>query len=193
MDYDMMFRKAQEMTMYRQQNGSFISPEDTICVIASENGRIFTGMNRYEEINGQMVNIHAEAETIKSLQLAKESGIQTVLLVSASTGVPMLPCQHCLRSIALLATQNGTCEIMMHDRAVPITELSEFTKSQPVQPSNPAKLGNDQLHSTNLSVSVGVGSQILKNRVSSLLEGMDDTDEEEKSRKGILGGLFKRK
>lgn len=194
MNYDMLFKKANEMASLRRRSGELISPDDTICVIFSGGGRIFTGTNRHETVNGRAINIHAEAEAIRSLQAAKESVVRTVLLISAMHGTPLLPCEHCLRSIALLNPENIKCEIMMHDRAVPITELGDFSgkvkESKNLSVSEGLKVQSVPLEET------ANDSDILKQRVNSLLSVVDEDEEEEKKDeqpKGLFGGLFRRK
>lgn len=194
MNYDLLFKKANEMAALRRQSGALISPDDTICVLFSGSGRIFTGTNRHETVNGRALNIHAEAEAIQSLQAAKESVIKTVLLISAMQGSPLLPCEHCLRSIVLLNPENIKCEIMMHDRAVPVTELGDFsgkvTESKNLSTSEGVRVTSQNVEE------IANNSDVLMQRVNSLLSTVEEDDDEEKEDdqpKGLFGGLFRRK
>lgn len=193
MDYNIIFRKAYEMADLRLRNGELISPDDTICVIFSGTGRIFTGTNRHQTVNGKAINIHAEAEAIRGLQAAKESLIKTVLLISAMQRTPLLPCEHCLRSIALLNPENIHCEIMMHDRAVPLSELGDF--SGKVQESKNLSKSQGLRVASQALAEDGNNSDLLKQRVNSLLNAFEEEeqDEEEQKPKGLLGGLFRKK
>jgi len=193
MNYNLLFKKANEMAALRRRSGELISPDDTICVLFSGNGRVFTGTNKHQTVNGKAMNIHAEAEAIRSLQAAKETSIRTVLLISAMQGTPLLPCEHCLRTIALLNPENTKCEIMMHDRAVPITELGDFSGKV----SESKNLSSEGLRVSGQKIEEeGNESDILKQRVNSLLSVVEEDTEAEKEDeqpKGFLGGLFRRK
>ncbi len=140
--------------------------------------------------------IHAEADAMRNMQAMGDSIVQKLLLLSVVNGMPLLPCDDCMRMILSLHTENIRCEIMMHDRAVPIAEFSEKLKAY-----NAARNGLTPDIRTVTSVSVpappetGSTSNLLKSRVDSLLNVGDDEDEveEETKKKGLFGGLFKKK
>lgn len=214
MNYETIFQTAREIAQQRIRNGEPVLPDDTVCVIASVSGKLYTALNRRENVNGTIRNIHAEKEVIRSMQAAAETGIQTVLLLACSTGLPLLPCDDCMRSIIALNPDNIRCEIMMMDRAVPIAEfLEHFRKhgnmqnmqtSQPYAHAAPAATAVTSVTSVSVSaVSVQIpeatnDADIIRSKVSSLLHAAeddeDDTDKKPKpEKKKRFGGFFGKK
>ncbi len=181
-------------------------PDDTVCVIASVSGKLYTALNRRENINGTVRNIHAEAEAIRSMQAASETMIRTILLISCANGMPLLPCDNCMRSIVALNPDNIRCEIMMMDRAVSMSEFRDrilprqnMQMSQMSQPYAQAKPTVTSVSAVSMQVpEASNDANLLKSRVNSLLSAATDDDDEEETKhkpekKGFFGGLFGKK
>ncbi len=212
MNYETIFQTAREIVSQRLRSGEPVMPDDTVCVIASVTGKLYTAQNRRENVNGTIRNIHAEKEAMRSMQNASETVIQTVLLLSCSNGMPLLPCDDCMRSMIALNPDNIRCEIMMMDRAVPIAEFidrfrpkANMQASQPYAQAAPAK---SVTSITSVSVSASAVSvqipeatndaDLLRSKVSSLLHAAeddeDDTDKTQKpEKKKRFGGFFGKK
>lgn len=212
MNYETIFQTARELASQRVRSGDPVLPDDTVCVIASVSGKLYTGVNRRENVNGTICNIHAEKEVLRSMQNAGETGIRTVLLLSVGTGMPLLPCDDCMRSFIALNPDNIRCEIMMMDRAVPIAEFidrfrpkANMQASQPYAQAAPAKTVTSI---TSVSVSASAVSvqipeatsdaDLIRSKVSSLLHAAEDdedsTDKKQKpEKKKRFGGFFGKK
>lgn len=170
------------MAAQRAIQGNLVTPDDTVCVICSQSGTMYTGSSHVENLNGIAHNVHAEAEAIRSMQGGNEAVIHALLLLSVSTGMPILPCEHCLRSVLSLHSDNIVCEILMADRAVPIRELVKDADKY------------IRREKTEYNVSAGEDAGVLMARVSSLLGDTEPEDEEEDdSSGGGLFGLFRKK
>lgn len=194
MNYDLMFQKANELVAMNMRTGVPVTPEDTICVILSGNGRVYTGRSRHQNVNGKQLMIHAEAAAIQSMQAVGESVVRTILLVSAINASPLLPCEHCLRSILVLNRANKACEIMMSDRPVPITEIGDVAEA--IADYDDAKPDKPKVTEDGEPAPAPVN--LLEERINSLLnaadEGMEDEpDIPEPDLKGFFGGLFRKK
>ena len=212
MNYETIFQTARELASQRIRSGEPVLPDDTVCVIAAVSGKLYTGVNRRENVNGTIRNIHAEKEVMRNMQNAGETGIRTVLLLACGTGMPLLPCDDCMRSIIALNPDNIRCEIMMMDRAVPIAEfidrfrpIANMQTSQPYAQAAPAK---SVTSITSVSVSASAVSvqipeatndaDLIRSKVSSLLHAAeddeDDTDTKQKpEKKKRFGGFFGKK
>lgn len=185
MNYDAIFQKARSLAAQRASQGEPATSEDTVCVISSQSGRMYTGVSHVEKVGGTRHNVHAEAEAIRSMQGGGEAVIHALLLVSVSTGMPILPCEHCLRSVLTLHADNIQSEILMPDRAVPIRELVKdadkfIRRDTPQEPET-----------------VPTGAGVLMDHVNSLLNAAEEIDDDEEAeeapKKGFFGGLFRRK
>lgn len=196
------------------QSGEQLMPDDTVCVICSGSDTLYSGCNRRATINGMLRNTHAETEAIRNMQKAGEAAVRQVLLISVANGMPLLPCDQCLRSFLSIHPDNIRCEIMMHDRAVPITEFIEKLRhpqtahsaqyppqqsvQQSVQGIPKAEVKEFRLTSVSAPQDGANEANLLRNRVNSLLAAADEIDEEEAEekaagKKGLFGGLFRKK
>ena len=217
MNYDAIFQRAREIAAQRMQSGEQLMQDDTVCVICSASDTLYTGCNRRASVNGMLHNNHAEVEAIRNMQKAGEAAIRQVLLISVANGMPLLPCDQCLRNFLSIHPDNIRCEIMMHDRAVPITEFIERLRhpqaahsaqlppqqslQHPVRQSQgipKAEVQEFQLTSVSAPQDGANEANLLRNRVNSLLAAADELDEEEAEekaagKKGLFGGLFRKK
>lgn len=181
MNYDAIIQRATEIAMQRMNSGESVTPDDTVCVLCSSSGRLFTGLNRFEKKGGMIHNVHAELEAIHNMQVMGESVIQAMLLISITNGMPLLPCFDCMRQILALHTDNIYCEIMMQDRAVPIAEFSEQLKAQARMQSSVPNISIQQVASVSASLTGEAknDASLIKNRVNSLLSVVQDSDDDE--------------
>lgn len=208
----MIFQQARDAAAQRTMSGEQVLPDDTVCVIASISGRLFTGYNRRDTINGIQRNIHAEIEAMRAMKTAGESTVCTLLLISCANGMPLLPCDDCMRSILTLNPDNIRCEIMMMDRAVPIAEFfnrimpkqrthADGRVSQPVSQQISQQFNAAPTVTSVSAVSVQIpeatnDANLLRNKVTDLLNTVDDDDdkdEEQPKKKKGFGGLFRKK
>lgn len=196
MNYDSIIQRAQEIATQRLKSGEPIGPDDTVCVLCSASGRLFTGLNHIEMKAGVVHNTHAEVEALRNMQVMGETVIQALLLISIANGMPLLPCYDCMRQILSLHTDNINCNIMMHDRVVPISEFSEQIKAhQKMRVSMPqTSVHRVTSVSAPLPPEASNESNLLKNRVNSLLSAAEeDEPEEAEDGKKKRFGFFKKK
>ena len=181
MNYDAIIQRATEIAMQRMKSGEAVTPDDTICVLCSSSGRLFTGLSRVDNQGGTLQYVHAEMEAIRNMQVMGESVIQTLLLISILNGMPLLPCFDCMRHILSLHTDNIHCEIMMQDRAVPLAEFSEQLKAQARMSAASPAISIQRVTSVSapLPAEARNDASLIKNRVNSLLSVVEDDEEEE--------------
>lgn len=194
MNYDLIIQRASEIAMQRMQSGERVMPDDTVCVLCSASGRLFTGVSHLINQGGMIQNVHAELEAIRNMQVMGESTIQAMLLISIVNGMPLLPCFDCMRQVLSLHTDNIHCEIMMQDRAVPIAEFSDQLRAQAVRTALP-NIGVQRVTSVSVPVPAEAHNEanLIKDRVNSLLSVVEDESEEEKeSEKKKRFGFFRK-
>ena len=181
MNYDAIIQRATEIAMQRMKSGEAVTPDDTVCVLCSSSGRLFTGLSRVDNQGGTLQYVHAELEAIRNMQVMGESVIQTLLLISILNGMPLLPCFDCMRHILSLHTDNIHCEIMMQDRAVPLAEFSEQLKAQARMSAVSPAISIQRVTSVSapLPAEARNDASLIKNRVNSLLSVVEDDEEEE--------------
>lgn len=197
-NYEAIFQCAHEIANQRMRSGEPISQDDTVCVICAGSGKMYSGINRRETSGSVPRNIHAEEEAIRNMQAAGEAVIQALLLISVANGMRMLPCDECMRKVLALHPDNIRCEILMPDRAVPLSEFSRKLSAAVHTPVNPvAKPEVHQVPSVSVPLPQGVGSDaaLLKSKVNDLLGVTEEEEEEEEevTLRSILGGFFKKK
>lgn len=193
-NYDAIFQRAHEIANQRIRSGEPVLPDDTVCVLSTGSDKLFTGLNHREQAGGSIRNIHAEVEAIRNMQAAGESHIRTLLLISTANGMPMLPCDNCMMSIIALNPENNRCEIMMMDRAVPISEFIDKLRPMGRPLATP---GVNSVTSVSVQVRDATNdANLLKSRVNSLLDSIEDEADEDDAKpqkKKRFGGLFKKK
>lgn len=198
MNYEAIIQRATEIAKQRMMSGERIMPDDTVCVLCSSSGRLFTGLSHFVNQGGMIQNIHAELEAIRNMQIMGESVIDSMLLISIVNGMPLLPCFDCMRQILSLHTDNIYCEIMMQDRAVPLAEFSDQLRAQAVRTTLP-NLGIQRVASVSVPLPTEVRNEanLIKDRVNSLLNVADDEEDQiaetEDENKKKRFGLFRKK
>ncbi len=201
MNYEAIIQRATEIAKQRMMSGERIMPDDTVCVLCSSSGRLFTGLSHFVNQGGILQNVHAEVEAIRNMQIMGENAIDSLLLISIVNGMPLLPCFDCMRQILALHTDNIYCEIMMQDRAVPLVEFSDQLRAQTMRSTLP-NMGVQRVASVSVPLPVDVrnDSSLIKDRVNSLLSVADDDDDEleelekqEDGDKKKLFGFFRKK
>ena len=199
LNYDAIIQRAREIATQRMKSGEPVGPDDTVCVLCSASGRLFTGLNHADMQNGVLHNTHAEIEAIRNMQVMGESVIEALLLISITNGMPLLPCFDCMQHILALHTDNIHCEIMMQDRAVLLSEFTEQIKAQQKMRASVHQPTVQRVTSVSAPLPPEASNEanLLKSRVNSLLTVVaDDEDEEEEkqdSGKKKLFGFFKKK
>ena len=123
MAYEFMYNVALDMVNKRTSSGEPVSPEDTVCVIYSNTGRIYTGMSRIDNQRGMVNLIHAEVDAIRNMQSFGENGIESLLLMHIYSRSLMLPCGNCIGSVLSLDPSNSQCWVWGPDRLMRITEI----------------------------------------------------------------------
>lgn len=191
---------AHAAAIHMLESNSFISADDTVCAIRTVSGNVYTGAS-HSAPNG--APIHAEIEAVQSMLASGESAIVELVLIGTQSRMQLLPCNNCISYILSLAPENTNCFILMPDRAVNINEISMVAFHGGAAPEPPAFNGGASLNyaahtggtafhavapeiphgiDETAPVSVNTGSassDLLKNKVSSLLSVADDDDDDE--------------
>ncbi len=127
MQYETIFKSAFDTASARISSGQFVPPDETICVVCSKSGKLFTGISRQMNMGGSVTTIHAEIEAIQQMISAGESSVEALLLINTMSRVPMIPCNGCMAQIVSLDQGNTSAQIMLQDRVIPISEIGNFT------------------------------------------------------------------
>ena len=155
MAYEFMYNVALDIVNKRTEAGEYISPDDTVCVIYSNTGRLYTGLSRMEQNAGQLNLVHAEIEAIRNMQGFGDSGIESLLLLHASSRSFMFPCNSCMNYILSLNPANSQCWVWGPDRLMRISELGFGQGNNSVQ-FNPAPQFNSRSSSHYSTSSVSI-------------------------------------
>ncbi|WP_295156139.1 hypothetical protein [uncultured Ruminococcus sp.] len=225
MTFEAIYNIALEVANARAQSGEFIAPDETICVILSRTGRVYNGVSHTEMMNGVPMSVHAEVDAMRNMQTyGNEVAVDSMVLIDTINRSPMLPCSGCVSYIVQMSPENAMGSVVMPDRMIPLSEMlgtgggyaaNQMFSGMPNGMPAAAPVNQGYVQSLQYgaqppvqSVSSpipdtpmgGVGSSrsdLLKNRVSSLMmaaENDDDDDEEfleelgnGKKKKGLFG------
>ena len=184
MTFEAIYAAAVDTVNKLAAGGEMITPDKTVCVISTRSGRIYYGVSRPEPINGVMTELHAEIDAVRNMQSYGDTAIAELILISAMNRTAMLPCAACVNFILSQGAENAQACAAMPDRMIPLAEIARFSGGN--QPAA-APMRN-----------ISAKGDLLKDRISSIMEGVDDDDEEDeelleqlsKPKKKKLFGLF---
>ena len=128
--YSKMMEAARSRVQQYLQSGAMVRPMDTVCVIYTQSGRVYSGMSHTSLHRGQVMVTHAEVEAVQNMLAFHETSIQVIMLLNAYTGKPMLPCTDCIRYIISLKPENSECQIMLNQSSVSISEINVASNVQ---------------------------------------------------------------
>ncbi|MBP3271047.1 MAG: hypothetical protein J6M17_02315 [Ruminococcus sp.] len=211
MTFEQIYNLALDAVNKRVQGGEYIGPDETVCVICSQSGKMYTGISHIEMMNGAPMSIHAEIDAIRKMQSFGEVAIASLVLMNSLSRSPMLPCNGCVSYIMSLTPDNASAVVMMPDRMIRLPEVSMFAGGgaaapQGVQPyggmsQNMSGYRSQSVPAPNTKGSGGGSSKgdLLKDRVSNIMSIADDDDDDDEfleelaadsKKKGLFGGLF---
>lgn len=135
MAYGFIIDKAIEMINKRYDKGHNPVMGDTVCVVLTADGKIYTGQNRYvypnNSTSGIQNNIHAEEEAVRSMKADGEKVIRAITVFDSCSGQPILPCNGCINLIMSLDQENVNSLIVTPSGNIRITDVHMY--AAPVQ------------------------------------------------------------
>lgn len=243
---------AADIVKKRRESGNIIGSDDTVCVLCTNTGNIYTGISGLETINGMTNLFHAETDAVKTMMSHGESVIESVSVFSSLSLAPILPCNSCLSMIVSLTPENINTVIVTPSGNIKITDIGMFAQNPVSQPqywqpgfgqgmnqsvysyntpdsaymnnssymynqpspamqnssvyiggpapsapvhnsaNNPELIINTDTSSYNQKAQSSAGNDLLKNKLSGLLDEEDDDDIELDKPKKKRKGLFRR-
>ncbi|SDA12198.1 hypothetical protein SAMN02910447_00553 [Ruminococcus sp. YE71] len=190
MTFDAIYAAAVDTVNRIAAGGEVITPDKTVCVICTPQGRIYYGVSRAEPVNGVMTEKHAEIDAVMNMQSYGDTAIGELILINAMSGTALLPCSGCVNYILSQGPENAGALVAMPDRMIPLQEVARFAGGGQMPPpvQNSAPLRN-----------ISAKGDLLKDRLSSIMDGVDDDDDDDefleeldqpKGKKKKLFGLF---
>ena len=183
MTFEAIYNTAVDVVNRIAAGGERLGPDKTVCVILSGTGRVYYGVSNPE--------MHAEIDALRNMQGLGEKIVSQLILINTADMTALLPCNGCVKFIISQHPENARCMVAMPDRMIILSEIGNFMGDGAV----PA-------HATSIALSrnIKANSDLLKGRVSSLMDGLDEDDDDddimkelqklEKPRKKKLFGLF---
>ncbi len=129
MTYEFMYNIAMDLVNQKIDSGDPMFPDDTVCVIFTKAGKIYTGMS-YSETYDPGTLIHAEIDAMKGMHEYKETAIEAIMLVLVCNRGLILPCNSCLEKIINLDKTNAEANIVVSDRLIRVDEVTQFAAPQ---------------------------------------------------------------
>ncbi|MBQ5315953.1 MAG: cytidine deaminase [Oscillospiraceae bacterium] len=184
MTFEAIYNSAVDVMNRLAQCGERFGPDKTVCVISTRSGRIFYGVSRTENMGGMPADVHAEIVACREMQAMGESAIDTLILLETVNRSPMLPCSGCAGYLMSISPENAGAMIAMPDRMFRLSELVGG--------------GMPPMQGMTVPKSTSAKGDLLKDRVSDIMSGIDDDDEDDeefleeldKPKKKKLFGLF---
>lgn len=99
---------------------------DTVCVICSGNGTVYTASNEYVFRGETTENIHAEIIALKKMQEDGQTKVKAVTVFNSCTSTPLLPCNGCISCILSLNPENVHALVVTPNGNMLITDVGRF-------------------------------------------------------------------
>lgn len=216
MAYEFMYMAAMDLIQKKKETGEIITAEDTVCIIYSRSGKIYSGSSKAGNYMNPL-GVHAEIEAVRYMQAFNETAIEAIMLVHIYSNGLILPCNNCLSYISSINPANNMSVIVVSDRLIPINEVVQYAApspganvppfpAQPADkadgPAEPDTQGNDtpsDQSQTETSSAEKASGSYLKNKVNDLMNvAIDDEEEEIKNAprtkgKTLFGAIFGRR
>ena len=180
MTFDAIYSTAVDVVNRIAAGGEALGPDKTVCVILSGTGRVYYGVSNPE--------MHAEIDALRNMQGLGETVVSQLILINTADMTALLPCNGCVGFIRSQHPENARCVVAMPDRMIPLSEIGNIMG------------GAAPAHTTSMALSKNIkaNSDLLKGRVSSLMDGLEDDEDDEddiikeleKPKKKKLFGLF---
>lgn len=175
MAYEFILDAATDAAKRRYSNGHSPAPDDTVCVLFTTNGQIYTGISSITVQGGASNSIHAEVDAVNRMRASGETTVQAMTVLNSYSMVPVLPCSGCINLILSLNYENSKCLIVFPGGSVRITEVgmnfnSPADQVQRNQANNP--YGGSQQQNYNYgqgqgtSVYQNVGNSVYMNQMA---------------------------
>lgn len=195
-EFNQIYNMAAEVVNSITASRGFIEPNTTVCVIYGRSGRAYNGISHNE--------VHAEIEAIRNMQSFGENSVDSIILIDAATMRAMLPCFNCLSFIISQNPINATAVIAMPDRPVPFQEI---LSQNPLgfSPAPQPRMYSTSVPHSSVVISGRSNGDLMSGKINSLLANTKQEDSEEdkelleelaneaKNKKGLFGGLFRKK
>jgi len=195
-EFNQIYNMAAEVVNSITASRGFIEPNTTVCVIYGRSGRAYNGISHNE--------VHAEIEAVRNMQSFGENSVDSIILIDAATMRAMLPCFNCLSFIISQNPINATAVIAMPDRPVPFQEI---LSQNPLgfSPAPQPRMYSTSVPHSSVVISGRSNGDLMSGKINSLLANTKQEDSEEdkelleelaneaKNKKGLFGGLFRKK
>lgn len=156
MTYGDMYKAA--LDAVSKLNGAEGEVGDTVCVICSKSGKMYSGMSRTDTSGG---NVAAEIEAMRKMQSDGEFVVDTMILVKTADKSAALPYKSSVDYILSLDSENAKGVVMMSDKMVKLSE-DVFPAAPAPKPSGGRTSGS-----------------LLKDRVNSIMSIAEEEDDDD--------------
>lgn len=187
MVYDAVVNTAMNIAKRRIENGFDVNPDDTVCVLRTKSGNIYTGLVCLEMRNGITNIIHSEIDAINTMKMKKETAIESLILLNVQTLSMIIPCNCCINTILSLNPENYKCLIITPGGYIRISEIGNYlAASDPLMSTPSVSSPYNSIYYNNTMSYVSINSPkttdssgcYLRKKVNNLLNFNSKEDEE---------------
>ena len=129
MAYNFLIETAIDTVRKRYSNGSSPQMGDTVCVVCSGSGKIYTGINIINNNRNFPENIHAEIDVINKMRADGENIVKAITVFNSCNVSPILPCNGCISLIISMNPENINAQIVTPSGNIRITDVGRAVSS----------------------------------------------------------------
>lgn len=129
MAYGFLIETAIDTVRKRYSNGSSPHMVDTVCVVCSGSGKIYTGINIINNNGNFPENVHAEIDVINKMRAEGETIVRAITVFNSCNVSPILPCNGCIGMIMSMNPENANAQIVTPSGNIRITDVGRAAPS----------------------------------------------------------------
>ena len=164
MTFEAMYKQAIEVLSKLAEENKVRSPDETICVICSKSGKIYSGVSRSDPTG----HIPAERVALGSMVMSGETVIDTLVLINSMSRMAILPSKDSINYFFTVNAENVNGRAVKPNQEIPFSQLGDAVAA-PAAGGAPAPEPEKKAAPKNL----------LLDRVNSLMEGVGDDDDDD--------------
>jgi len=127
MKYDYIYSEAVEIINNKKDEGTKFFSRDTLCLIVTESGKLFSAFNTSDIVDGKLVTGSSEKAALKKLKSSGETRIDAVITMNCSEMIPVIPDNESVSEILELDRYNSSADVISPAlKYIKIKDLPEY-------------------------------------------------------------------
>lgn len=167
MTFEAIYKQAIEVLSKLAEENKVRSPDETICVICSRSGKIYSGVSRSDPTG----HIPAERVALGSMVMSGETVIDTLVLINSTSRMAILPSKDSINYFFTVNAENINGKAVRPNQEIPFSQIGDVSLAAPAAGAAAPAAAEPEKKAA--------PKNLLLDRVNSLMDGVDDGDDDD--------------